>query len=277
MFMRPRSVGFFRSFPVIVTLALFVIPAFADGQPPRKKRVKKEPPKVQKPRAAPSDKSRPRRLRPRKAYVPTRREYGHVRVARRSRHGDQRLNIRPVILRSARVTPVVLDRFEDRRRDQLHLVIRHFKEGHRARALEVWGGFVDGLADYREHIDLDEVMLFVARESCFHEDDRALFHALKLEFLQDSRERLERYIDRLHEQRTDCTGRISFCSPETFRDLDAELTRARADHKILDLEIRVVSDEFEARMQSLQDYEHRFAAAFDGMYREVEVRIQLSP
>jgi len=187
------------------------------------------------------------------------------------------LNIRPVILRSARVTHVVLDRFEDRRRDQLHLVIRHFEEGHRARALEVWGGFVDGLADYREPIDLDEVMLFIARKSCFHEDDRALFQALKLEFLQDSRERLERYIDRLHEQRTDCTGRISLCSPETLRDLDAELMRARADHKILDLEIRVVSDEFEARMQSLQDYEHRLAAAFDSMYREVEVRIQLSP
>lgn len=277
MFMRPRSVGFCWRFAAIVALALIAVPAPAGGQPPRKKRVKKEPPKVQKPRAAPSNESRPRRLHPRKAYVPTRREYGHVRVARRSRHGDQRFNIRPVILRSARVTPVVLDYFDDPRRDQLHLVIRHFKEGHRSRALEVWGGFVDGLADYREPIDLDEVMLFIARESCFHEDNQALFQALKLEFLQDSRELLERYIDQLHEQRTDCTGRISPCSPETLRDLDTELMRARADHKILDLEIRVLSDEFEARMRSLQDYEHRFAAAFDDMYREVEVRIQLSP
>ena len=111
---------------LLPVLFVGLLPPAVGAQPPAKKQVKKERVVPKKARAAPGEKSRaapaverhrPRRERPRRSYVPTRRDYGHVQVTRRHRRDDGRLDIRPVIVRSARVAPIVLDRFEDRRRD----------------------------------------------------------------------------------------------------------------------------------------------------------------
>ena len=136
---------------------------------------------------------------------------------------------------------------------------------------------MDGLADYGEPIDLDEIMLYVVRETCTHENDTFLFHAAKLEFLRESEDRLEDYIDQLYEQHEACMHRERSCSSTTLRGLDTELARARADLEILSVEARLARETFENAIESSRDYEHQFAVAFEDLHREVELRIRLSP
>ncbi len=254
-----------------------LLPPSAGAQPPTKKRVKKERATPQKARVVPGNRPAQRRTRPRKSYVRTRRDYGHVRVTRRHRRDDGKFNIRPIIVRSSRVTPVVLDRFEDQGRDQIRMIVRHFREGRRPKALEIWGGLIDTLAEYREPIDLDDVMLYIAREGCIHDNDTFMYHAAKLEFLRESQERLQDYIVLLNDQRDACMRGGRRCSSETLRGLETELIRARADREIIGVKARVTSDEFEKIIESSRDYEHRFAVAFEDMYREVELRIRWAP
>ncbi len=280
---RQRTV---RLFMAIGLVGLLSVPAGADppskkraqgAEPRSKKRVVTEPAAPRGPRVVPVEKPRPRRVRPTRSYVRTRRDFGHVQLTRRDRRADGRLLIRPALVRSMRVRPVLLERFQDRRRDQVRLIIQHFRAGQRARALEVWRTFVDGLVEYQEPIDLDDVMLYIAREGCSQENDTFIFHASKLEFLQESRERLEDYVDLLYEQREACERGMRPCSPTTLRDIETELARTRADLNILEIEERAANDAFERVVESSRDYEARFAAVFDDMYKEVEVRITVSP
>ena len=145
------------------------------------------------------------------------------------------------------------------------------------RALEMWGTFVDGLVDYYEPVDLDEIMMYVAREGCLYANDTFLFHATKLEFLRESEEQLEDYMTLLHGQRDACMHGSRRCSSATLHNLEAELIRARADREILGIEARVTSDEFERITESSREYERRFADTYEDMYREVELRIRFSP
>jgi len=248
-----------------------------DAQPPAKRRARGDHFPPGEPRVAPMDRTGPRRVRPRKSYVPTRRDYGHVRVTRRPRRDDGRIYIRPVLVHSARVGPVVLDRFEERRRDQIRMIVGHFRSGQRARAVEAWRSFIDGLVEYHEPIDLDEVMLYVAREGCAYENDAFLFMAARLEYLRESRERLEDYVDLLYEQREDCERGKRPCATTTLRDIETEFIRARAELEILAIKERVVNDKLETLVESSREYENRFAAVFEDMYREAEVRITFSP
>lgn len=283
--------------PAIVLVGLLCLPVGADppakkrvkraeppakkrvkhAEPPSKKRVKVEPASPKKSRVVPVDKHRRHRVRPIRSYVRTRRDFGHVRVIRRDRRADGRLHVRPILVRSAWVRPVVIERFEDRRRDQLRLIVQHFRAGQRARAIEVWRTFVNGLVEYHEPIDLDEVMLYIAREGCAYENDAFAFHASKLEFMRESRERLEDYVDLLYEQREACERGTRPCSPTTLRNIEAELARMRADLEVLEIEEHAANDALERIVESSSDYENRFAAVFDDMYREVEVRITVSP
>jgi hypothetical protein len=267
-------------------LAVFLLPilvlgmtdVLVDAQTPRKSKAQKARPAH--PRAQPKSKSmvetRPRREHPQRSYVRTRRDYGHVRLTRRERH-EGRLNVRPIIVKSARVSPVVLQRFEDRRRDQLQLVIQHYREGRRTEGLETWTGFVNGLADYPEPVDLDDVMLYVARESCLHGDGSFIFHAGRVEFLNESAAQWGQYVAQLEEQLDDCRRGRRACSAETRRNLESELTRRKAEWEVFDIQARVADKEFDRVLRESRDYEGRFAATFEDMYHEVEVRIQYSP
>ena len=218
-----------------------------------------------------------RKARAPRSYQPTRREYSRVRVTRYPRRHDGRLDVRPVMLRSARVRPVVLDRFEDRRREHVDLVIRHLRAGDRVRALETWRLFIDGLVEFNQPVDLDEVMLYVSRESCLREDESLHFYAARLEFLLESYEHLDDYIDQLAAQHDACTRSPRPCSSDMLRQLQREFTRARADREIVAIERRVAEEDYEASLRGSADYERRFGATFEDLYREVEVRVIVSP
>ena len=170
-----RLASKFSTIVLAMVVAVF-LSASAGADPPSKKRVKKgsatpqkarathdqRAPTPHKARAADGQKKHVRRAHPTKTYVRTSRDYGHVRIAHPHRHDNGSIIVRPIIARSARVTPVVLHRLEDRRRNQIQLVIKHFHSGDHASALHLWGSFVAGLVDYHEPIDLDEVMLLIA-------------------------------------------------------------------------------------------------------------------
>jgi hypothetical protein len=282
---------------MVLLAGLITLPLFAD--PPVKKRVKRSGPptreRIQKgkpvgkkkvvgdrdvrnrPRVISSEKRRAAPAEPQKRFVRTRRDFGHVRVARCHRRDDGHLHIRPILVRSAKVRPVVLDRFEERRREHLRSIIRHFRTGQRQQAVSAWRVFVDGLAEYHEPIDLDEVMLLVAREGCAYDDDAFLFQAAKLEFLRESRERLRDYVELLYEQREACQRGRRSCSPATVRNIEAELLRMRAESDVLTIREQAADAELDAVVRSSPDYEARFATVFEDMYREVEVRIVFSP
>jgi len=187
------------------------------------------------------------------------------------------LHIRPILVRSARVTPIVLERFHDQRRDQLRLVIRYLREGKRVMALDTWRVFVDGLADYPEPVDLDEVMMYVTREGCAHGNGAFEFHAGRLEYLQNMREQVEDYEDSLNEQLDLCQRHIRPCSLDTMRRIETELVRTQAEIETLAMRERVANDEFEAVLESSREYEMQFASTFEDIYHEVELRVTFSP
>ena len=211
--------------------------------------------------------------RPRKAYVRTRRDYGHVRVLEPHRHDDGRLNVRPIIVRSARMTPVVLSQLDELHRTEVSVVIRHLREGHRDTAMRSWRSFVQSLSECERPIDLDDVMLYVGRESCLHGSGSLLFHGARLEHLRESADRLEDYLGEIHHQREDCSTGRRTCAADTIRDLDIALVRARADLRILGIEMDVADDEMERIIGTSQEYERRFATTYEDMYREAELVI----
>lgn len=228
-------------------------------------------------RPEPVGKARAPGARPAKSYVRARRDYGHVRVPRRVHNLDGTPSARPVLIRSARVTPAVLQRFEGRRHEQIQLTIRYLREGQRARALESWGSFIESLVDYGEPIDLDDVMLYIAREGCPYENPEFLFYAGRLAYLQECEERTEDYIDQLYDQREVCMRSGHTCSTTTLQDLQAEVVQARADLEILGIESRVARERLERAIEPARDYESRFGVVYDDLYKEVELRIRFSP
>ena len=283
---------------VMVAMALGIVSATAVGQRPLgKKKPKKTTVKQRSPHAskerAPGAKASPRspraakeralrsthgkRVTQRRRYVPTRREYRHVRFAHRPYHEDGRLDTRRILMRSARVTPVVLERFHDHRRDRIQTIIHHFREGRRSQAIHLWSGFVHELADYPDPVDLDEIMFVIAKESCSGESRPDLFHARKLEFLHDSLDHLDEYIDQLYRHHEACTHHGPGCSPSTLRNIDDELVRVRAQRDMLSIEVTRTTEELESHMHSSSEYETRLASVFDAMYGEVELRIRLTP
>ena len=215
--------------------------------------------------------------RVRTTYLKTRPEYRHVRVAKFPRRRDGGLDSRFVIVRSARVTPRSWARFDDRRQTHIDAIIRDLRAGQRGQALRVWGELLDGLRDYREPVDLDEIMLYITRESCLHQDGAVLYYARKLEYLADAEERLEDYIDQLFNLREDCRHGARRCAPEAISRIEDELIKARAELQIMRIEARDARADFDAGMDSGRDHEVDFAAVLDSLYHEVEVRVCISP
>ncbi len=212
-----------------------------------------------------------------KRYVRTHRDYGHVRVVERTPIVRRRVETRQVIVRSARVSPIIIERFPPARRDHLHSVIRLFREGRRPEALKVWATFVGGLRDYDEPVDLDDVMLYVARESSFYEDTDVLLSAARLEQLEEREERLESYVRQLHDLRSDCERGVRNCSGATAYNIENEIRNAHADLLAARADVARAQTLFEVAIAAAERDEDRFATVLDGLYAEVEVRVRVTP
>jgi hypothetical protein len=251
----------------------------AEGQRPQPKRkiTREAPPRKQAPQEMTrirSDRSRSRTARVR--YVPTSPRFRHVRVIERELHDNRLPDSRTVIVRSTAVRPRVLVRFENRRQDEVRSVIRLYRGGDRTQALQIWGRFVTGLADYDEPVDLDEIMMYVARECCFHEDDATLFRAQRLAFLRDSGDRLDDYIEQLEERRVSLARRGGASDVETLGRIESELARARAERDIVDIRVQLAEQEYETGAYISRDYEARFGGILTDLYREAGRYIRIT-
>jgi hypothetical protein len=253
-------------------------------EPPGKRRTEKDRPDAERDRQNPPVQRRDADSGDRggethrrgKLYLPTRRVYGHVRVSERPRQPDGRINVRRVIARSQRVTPVVLERFQDRRREEINLVIRCYRDRDHSRALEAWARFIDGLTDYPDPIDLDEVIMYVAREGCRFDNDELAYYGRRLDFLQDWQEMLLDYMEDVDRQRDACMSPGRACSERTIQNIERDLVRARSDLDVARTEEQLARDQFDTRLQSAGDYEERFTAIYEEIYNSVEVRIRVS-
>ena len=268
--LRNQSISW-RSFTGVFLVTCMA--GIASGQQPGKRRVDTRPPSPNKARATEPSERGGDRGRPQKAYVRTQRDYGHVRVAEPRRNDDGRLNVRPIIVRSTRVTPNVLTQFDERHRAQVSVVIRNLREGQRDTAMGSWRSFVQSLSECDRPIDLDEVMLYVGREGCLHQSGALLFHGARLDQFRESADLLRDYLDELQKQREDCASGRSACTVDTVKSLDIALVRARADLRILGIEMDVADDEMEAIIAAEHEYEQRFARTYEDMYREAELVI----
>ena len=251
-------------------VAMFLVSSASGQQPQTKRKTTREAPAR---REAPQEMTRVRSgqrgsktLRVR--YVPTSPRFRHVRVVERELHDNRLPDSRTVIVRSTAVRPRVLVRFEDRRQDEIRSVIRLYRGGDRPRAVQTWGRFVTGLADYDEPVDLDEIMMYVARECCFHEDDATLFQAQRLAFLRDSGERLDDYIEQLEQRRVSLARRAGGFDVQTLEHIESELARARAQREIVDIRVRLAERDYEAGTHISRDYEARFDGILTDLYRE---------
>ena len=247
--------------------------------PKKKRRVEKHKPRVE-PHQPPSPgrqrgvgRAAPRRG---KVYLPTRRTYGHVRVSRYPRRPDGHIHAARLIARSQRLTPVVLERFDHRHREEITAIIRFYREHDRGHAIDAWGHFIDGLADHHGSIDLDELMMYIAREAGHHGGEELAYHGRRLHYLQDWQDLLLDYIADLRRQLDECMGADHPCSERTIRNIDHDLARARADLDVARTQEHLARDQFETRLQSAGDYGERFGSVYEEIYRSVEVRIIVS-
>jgi hypothetical protein len=242
----------------------------ASGQQKAKRKVPRQPPGR---REAPQEMTRVRSGQSgarnvRVRYVPTSPRYRHVRVVERKLRDNRLPDSRTVIVRSTAVRPRVLVRFEDRRQDEIRSVIRLYRGGDRPRAVQTWGRFVTSLADYDDPVDLDEIMMYVARECCFYEDDATLFQAQRIAFLRDSGERLDDYIEQLEERRVSLARRGPGYDVDTLGQIETELARARGQREIVDIRLGMAEREYEASAYATTDYEARFDGILTDLYRE---------
>jgi hypothetical protein len=216
--------------------------------------------------------SKPLRVR----YVPTGPRFRHVRVVERELRDNRLADSRTVIVRSTAVRPRVLVRFEDRRQNEIRSVIRLYRGGDRPRAIQTWGLFVTGLADYDDPVDLDEIMMYVARECCFYEDDATLFQAQRIAFLRDSGERLDDYIEELEQRRISLARRGPGYDVGTLGQIETELARARGQREIVDIRLRLAEQEYETGAYASRDYEARFDGILSDLYREAGRHIRIT-
>jgi hypothetical protein len=265
-----------------VWLLIAVLASGSSGQEPirtkKRKPASDKPDKVEKRSVEPRGRVVERdQVRHRKTYLKTRREYRHVRVLDRSRRSDERPDRRAVIVRSARVTPRAWARLDDRQQTRIGRIIRDFRADQRSQALQSWSVFLEDLRECEEPVELDDVMLYIARESCLHQDGAVLYYARKLEYLSDAEERLDDFIDQLYDLREDCRRGTRQCRRDAIGRIEDELIKARAERQILSIEARDARADFDATMTSDRHYEANFTAVWDSLYREVEVRIRLRP
>lgn len=252
--------------------------------PKKKRRVEKHKPRVDPHRPPPPGRRRGGdsrdggRVAPRrgKVYLPTRRAYGHVRVSEYPRRLDGHIHVGRIIARSQRVTPVVLERFEDRHRNEITAIIRFYRAHDHAHAIEAWGRFIDGLADHHVSIDLDELMMYIAREGCRHRSDELAYYGRRLHYLQDWADLLLDYLADIRRQHDECMRPDHECSGRTIQNIDRDLARARADLDIARTQEHLARDQFETRLQSAGDYGDRFGSIFEEIHHSVEVRVILS-
>ncbi len=262
-------------------------PAPESGQqdsPKKKRRVEKHKPRVDPHQPPPPGRRRggdshdDGRVAPRrgKVYLPTRRAYGHVRVSEYPRRPDGHIHTADLIARSQRLTPVVLERFDHRHRNEITAIIRFYRAHDHGHALEAWGRFIDGLADHHVSIDLDELMMYIAREAGHHRGEELSYYGRRLHYLQDWQDLLAGYISDIRRQLDDCRGVDHPCSGRTIQNIDRDLARARADLDIARTQEHLARDQFETRLQSAGDYGDRFGSIFEEIHHSVEVRVILS-
>lgn len=216
-----------------------------------------------------------KRTTSRVTYLPTGPSYRHIRVVERPLRGKRLADSRTVIVRSTSVQPRCIVSFDDRRQTQVRSVIRLYREGNRAQAVRTWGGFVASLVDYHDPVDLDEIMLYVSRESCFHDDDAVLFHTQKLAFLRDSADRLDYYIHELENRRAGLLNRGRY-STDALEDIESELVRARAERDIVSIRMRSADKAYETGVLGSHNYEDRFGRVFGELYSEAGTRIRVT-
>lgn len=217
-----------------------------------------------------------RKAHARVRYIRTAPSFRHVRVIERPLRDNRLVDTRTVIVRSTGVRPRSIVRFEDRRQDEIRTVIRLYREGQSDQAIRVWGGFVASLSDYEEPVDLDEVMLYVARESCFREDDAVLFRANRLAHLRDSAALLDDYTDELLERRSSMLSVGGRVSADTLDDLESELVRVRAERAIVGIRLRTAEEAYERDILASRSYEDRFGGVMTELYREASIRISVT-
>lgn len=208
-------------------------------------------------------------------YLPTGPSYRHIRVIERPLRGDRLANSRKVIVRSTSVQPRCIAQFDNRRQNQIRSIIRLYREGKSSQAVRTWGGFVASLSDYRDPVDLDQIMLYVSRESCFYDDDATLFQTQKLAYLRDSADRLDDYISELENRRAGLLSR-GRRSADALDDIETELVRARADRDIVSIRLRTADQAYQTRVLGSHDYEDRFGSVFGELYSEAGARIRVT-
>lgn len=268
---------------ITATVTAFVVGALlqaANAQTAKRRIERDTPPKAESDRKVirvdPVDGRNSPRNTSRVRYIRTAPSYRHVRVTERALRDNRLADTRSVIVRSTGVRPRTIVRFEDRRQNEIKSVIRLYRDGNRDQAISIWGGFVASLSDYDDPVDLDDVMLYVARESCFRENDAMLFRAQKLEYLRNSADLLDDYIDDLVERRSGMINAGGRISGETLGDVESELVRVQAERDIVAIRLRMAEEAYDRDILVSRDYEDRFGGVMTDLYREASIRISVS-
>lgn len=267
--------GFQTACLLIAVLAAAYLTDSAWAQTSTKKRIRTR--EIEPKKAKAKKKKQVRKLHPKKASVRPQKTYSHVRVLHPHRLPDGRLHSRPLLARSAAVASAVLNQFERRRQDQINRVILDMRNGRREQAIRIWANFVVDLADHPEPVDLDEIMLLIARDSCGDAGNEFRLRAARLEYMQESLDRTAEYLDFLEHQRDRCKRHAGLCPFEMLKNLETQIIRTRADRDVFVVEERLADHRFNELLESSRDYERRFTSTFDDLYREVELRIRISP
>ncbi len=206
-------------------------------------------------------------------YVDSAPEYRHIQIRRRVDSGPRtKLDVRE-LTRVMRSPSLEVYRFEPPRITQVETVIRLFDSGDHERALRTWGGFVASLRDRTDPIDLDDLMLYIARESCFGRNPAARFHAQRLAHLRQAQDDTRFYLAQCQANLRDASRDPH--AGDVRRELEIEINRTTADLQILEIREQQAMQRYDMIRARGDRYERDFIVLYDQLYNEACTRIQL--
>lgn len=208
-------------------------------------------------------------------YVDAAPEYRHIQIRRKVETQPRtKLDVRE-LTRVMRSPSLDVYRFEQPRVLQVETVIRLFDSGEHERAIRTWGGFVASLRDRADPIDLDDLMLYIARESCFGRNPAARFHAQRLAHLRQAQDDTRFYLAQCEANLRDASRDPG--GVDVRHEIQIELNRASADLEILEIRERQALQRYDMVRSRNDRYERDFIVLYDQLYNEACLRIQLQP
>ncbi|MHC5110832.1 MAG: hypothetical protein ACYTHJ_13255 [Planctomycetota bacterium] len=137
-------------------------------------------------------------------------------------------------------------------------MIERLRRDDRQEAYGIWRNVLSDLLEYGDQVDLHDVILYLARESCLHQEPALVFHATRVAHLRDAWVELSNYMAELN-----AISLPPDCGVHVRTDFQTEILRAQTELRILAVKEIAAQRELESLMRSRSPCLTRFCGVID--------------